>query len=132
MHLNTQAYALGLPLISFAPYADLLEPDVCGEGGEANFGIHIEAKCDSAICDSNFQMHLSPLPLTTCMHEYNIMQPDKWLIFDHRPRSATYPVSHNGKALIDLRLALIMLVDNSTSTLFSASLANMLHQAQAL
>ncbi len=33
-----------------APYAGLLEPDVCGEESEANFGIHIEPKCDSAIC----------------------------------------------------------------------------------
>ena len=32
------------------PYAGLLEPDVCGEESEANFGIHIEPKCDSAIC----------------------------------------------------------------------------------
>ena len=55
---------------------------------------------------------------TTCMHEYNTMQLDKWLIFDHRPRSATYPVSHNGKALIYLRFTLIVFVDinNTTAT----------------
>ena len=97
-----------------APYAGLLTPDVCGEVSEANFGIHIEPKCDSAIyvaaSKDGRKMHLSPLQSTTCMHEYNTMQPDKWLIFDLRPRSATYPVSHNGKALINLRLALIVLL----------------------
>ena len=56
MHSNPQAYNLGLPLIPKSPPArvggveGLLEPDVCGEESEANFGIHIEPKCDSAIC----------------------------------------------------------------------------------
>lgn len=38
-------------------YADLLEPDVCGEGSEAKFGIHIviEPKSDSAIWDKSYR-----------------------------------------------------------------------------
>lgn len=44
MHSNTQAYALGLPLSCYAPYADLLEPDVCGEESEANSVFDIESK----------------------------------------------------------------------------------------
>lgn len=44
-------------------YAVLLEPDVCGEGSEAKFGIDlvIEPKCDSAIWDKKFEMHLVSL-----------------------------------------------------------------------
>lgn len=38
-------------------YADLLEPNVCGERSEAKFGIHIviEPKSDSAIWDKIFR-----------------------------------------------------------------------------
>ena len=38
-------------------YADLLEPDVCGERSEAKFGIHIviEPKSDSAIWDKTLR-----------------------------------------------------------------------------
>ena len=109
MHSTTEAHAFWLPLKCYAPYADLLEADVCGEMGARQTSVFTSnQKCDSAICVEILRCTCFPLPLTTCMHEYNAMQPDKWFIFDQRPRSATYPVSHNGKALIYLRLALIM------------------------
>lgn len=55
MHFSPQAFTLMAAarwkkIPPPPPYAGLLEPDVCGEESEANFGIHIEPKCDSAIC----------------------------------------------------------------------------------
>ena len=55
MHFSPQAFTLMAAAkwrknAPSPPYAGLLEPDVCGEESEANFGIHIEPKCDSAIC----------------------------------------------------------------------------------